>query len=70
MNWFFLLGLLAPIPVWVLTRTFPNVKWLRLINVPILLGATGAMPPARSVNYICWGAVGLFFNFVVYSAWD
>ncbi|KAK1316225.1 Oligopeptide transporter 1 [Acorus calamus] len=31
-NWFFLLGLLAPVPVWVLVRAFPNVKWLRLIN--------------------------------------
>ncbi|KAL6661184.1 hypothetical protein ACP70R_000568 [Stipagrostis hirtigluma subsp. patula] len=24
------------------------------------------MPPARSVNYLMWGAVGLAFNYVVY----
>ena len=25
------------------------------------------MPPARAVNYLCWGAVGIFFNFYVYK---
>lgn len=24
------------------------------------------MPPARTVNYLMWGGVGIFFNFVVY----
>ena len=24
------------------------------------------MPPARAVNYVMWGAVGLFFNLYVY----
>ncbi|KAJ9672443.1 hypothetical protein PVL29_025881 [Vitis rotundifolia] len=66
MNWFFLAGLLSPVPVWLLSRKFPNQKWIRLINTPIILGATGAMPPARSVNYVMWVAVGLFFNFYVY----
>lgn len=34
--------------------------------MPVLLSATSMMPPARAVNYIMWGAVGIFFNFVVY----
>lgn len=68
MNWFFLAaGLLSPVSVWFLSRKFPNQKWIRLINTPIILGATGAMPPARSVNYVTWVAVGLFFNFYVYG---
>ncbi|KAM7270793.1 hypothetical protein ACFE04_030007 [Oxalis oulophora] len=67
MNYFFLIGLLAPVPVWLLSRAFPDKKWIRYIHMPILIGATGNMPPARAVNYICWGAVGLFFNFVVYK---
>eukprot|EP00262_Sarcandra_glabra_P000526 TRINITY_DN1060_c1_g1_i3.p1 TRINITY_DN1060_c1_g1~~TRINITY_DN1060_c1_g1_i3.p1 ORF type:complete len:811 (-),score=105.73 TRINITY_DN1060_c1_g1_i3:152-2584(-) len=66
MNYFFLIGLLAPVPVWLLARTFPNTKWIRLINMPIIFGATGMMPAAGAVNYWCWGAVGFFFNYVVY----
>ncbi|KAG0457663.1 hypothetical protein HPP92_022562 [Vanilla planifolia] len=66
MNYFFLVGLLAPVPVWILSRVFPEKKWIKLINMPIILGATSAMPPARAVNYIMWGTVGFFFSFVVY----
>ncbi|XAR53888.1 hypothetical protein NMG60_11022605 [Bertholletia excelsa] len=66
MNYFFLFGLLAPVPVWLLCRMCPEKRWIRLINMPILLGATGNMPPARAVNYVCWLSVGIFFNFVVY----
>ncbi|KAL5574846.1 hypothetical protein UlMin_016545 [Ulmus minor] len=66
MNYFFLIGLLAPLPVWILSRKFPEHKFISLIHMPIILGGAGAMPPARAVNYICWGCVGLFFNFYVY----
>ncbi|GAV84882.1 OPT domain-containing protein [Cephalotus follicularis] len=67
MNYFFLIGLFAPVPVWLLSGMFPEKKWIRLIHMPILLGATAGMPPVRAVNYISWGSVGLFFNFVVYK---
>ncbi|RLM61418.1 oligopeptide transporter 1-like [Panicum miliaceum] len=69
MNYFFLAGALAPVPFWAASRAFPGsawAPWLRLVNMPVLLGATGMMPPARSVNYLMWGAVGLAFNHVVY----
>lgn len=66
MNWFFIIGLLAPVPVWLLSRKYPNKKWIKYINMPIIFAATGGMPPARSVNYITWGAVGIYFNFYVY----
>ncbi|BAT85289.1 hypothetical protein LR48_Vigan03g218100 [Vigna angularis] len=72
MNWFFLIGLLAPIPVWLLSRKFPNHKWIELINFPIIAAGASNIPPARSVNYITWGIVGIFFNFYVYrkfKAW-
>ena len=72
MNWFFLLGFLAPIPGWFLSRKYPNIKWLRLINMPIIIGATSGMPPTKAVNYWAWGAVGIFFNFYIYrkfKAW-
>ncbi|OWM71178.1 hypothetical protein CDL15_Pgr011305 [Punica granatum] len=67
MNWFFLIGLLAPVPVWALTKAFPEKKWFAYINMPVILAAAEALPPVRSVNYISWGAVGLFFNFYVYK---
>ncbi|XP_065853763.1 oligopeptide transporter 1-like [Euphorbia lathyris] len=66
MNYFFLIGFLAPFVVWIFSRIFPEKKWIKLINIPVILSGTGAMPPARSVNYISWFAVALFFNFVVY----
>ncbi|CAN6696551.1 unnamed protein product [Malus baccata var. baccata] len=67
MNWFFVVGLLAPVPVWFLSKKFPNQKWIRLINMPIILGATGNMPPAKAVHYITWFTVGIFFSFYVYK---
>ncbi|KAK7320299.1 hypothetical protein VNO77_29643 [Canavalia gladiata] len=67
MNWFFLIGLLAPVPVWILARKFPNHKWIELINMPVIIGGAGGIPPARSVNYITWGIVGVFFNFYIYN---
>ncbi|KAJ7963587.1 Oligopeptide transporter [Quillaja saponaria] len=66
MNWFFLIGLLAPVPVWFLSRKFPNQKWILLINLPIIFGGSSGIPPAKAVHYISWGAVGIFFNFYIY----
>ncbi|KAH7545404.1 oligopeptide transporter 1 [Ziziphus jujuba] len=67
MNYFFLIGILAPLPVWILCKKFPQQKYLRLIHIPIILSGAGSMIPARSVNFLCWGAVGLFFNLIVYG---
>ncbi|KAK8602744.1 hypothetical protein V6N13_084947 [Hibiscus sabdariffa] len=67
LNWFFLIGLLAPVPVWWLSRQFPEKKWIKLIHMPMIFGATMNMPPAKAVHFICWGAVGLFFNWYVYN---
>ncbi|XP_047951622.1 oligopeptide transporter 1-like [Salvia hispanica] len=66
LNWWFLVGTVAPLPAYFLSRKYPEKKWLRLINVPLILGGTASMPPARSVNYIMWGAVGIYFNIYVY----
>ncbi|KAL5699954.1 oligopeptide transporter [Ranunculus cassubicifolius] len=66
-NWFFLIGLLAPVPVWFFAKMFPEQRWIAMINMPLILGSTAMMPPARAVNYITWGAFGLFFNFYVYK---
>jgi hypothetical protein len=67
MNWFFFIGLLAPVPVWLLARKYPNHKWIELINMPLIIAGANGIPPVRSINYISWGVVGIFFNFYVYK---
>lgn len=66
-NWFFLIGLLAPVPVWILSRKFPNNKLIKNIHVPLILAATANMPPARAVHFLSWGSVGIFFNYYLYK---
>ncbi|KAG6486907.1 hypothetical protein ZIOFF_055488 [Zingiber officinale] len=65
-NWFFLVGAVGPLLVWFAHRAFPDKEWIRLINMPILIGATGNMPPATAVNYTTWILVGFLSGFVVY----
>ncbi|XP_030454602.1 oligopeptide transporter 4-like [Syzygium oleosum] len=66
LNWFFLGGLLGPVVVWLLHKSFPKQSWISLINLPVLLGATAAMPPATALNYNSWILVGTIFNFFVF----
>lgn len=66
MNYFFLIGILAPFPVWLLSRIFPDKKWIKLIHMPLIIGGSGALPAARVVNYWCWGVIGIFFNLFIY----
>ncbi|KAG6558150.1 hypothetical protein Mapa_000331 [Marchantia paleacea] len=66
MNWFWLFGFVAPVPFFILHKVFPEQSWIRLINMPLLLGSTALMPPASSVNYISWGTVGFIFNFYIF----
>ncbi|KAL7127672.1 hypothetical protein ABFS83_14G267600 [Erythranthe nasuta] len=66
LNWFFLAGLLGPVLVWGLHKAYPKYTWIPLINLPVLLGATAAMPPATSLNFNAWILVGTVFNFFVF----
>ncbi|PSR99972.1 Oligopeptide transporter like [Actinidia chinensis var. chinensis] len=66
LNWFFLGGVLGPVVVWLFHRAFPEQSWIPLINLPVLLGATGYMPPATALNYNSWILVGTIFNFFVF----
>ncbi|KAH7283220.1 hypothetical protein KP509_35G066400 [Ceratopteris richardii] len=69
LNWFFLGGAMAPIIVWIFHKAFPNIWWIPLINIPVLLGATANLPPATPVNYTSWILVGTIFNYFVFSHW-
>ncbi|KAJ1702853.1 hypothetical protein LUZ63_002632 [Rhynchospora breviuscula] len=66
LNWFFIIGAIGPIIVWLFHKTFPSQSWIPLINLPVLIGATAYMPPATALNYNMWVAVGTVFNFFVY----
>ncbi|TYI53598.1 hypothetical protein E1A91_D11G016000v1 [Gossypium mustelinum] len=66
-NWFFLGGALAPFLVWLAHKAFPDKQWIRLIHMPVLLGATSMMPPASAVNFTSWLLVGFLSGFVVFK---
>ncbi|KAL5540512.1 hypothetical protein UlMin_043499 [Ulmus minor] len=66
MNWFFLGGAIGPVIVWLLHKAFPKQSWIPLINLPVLIGATGMMPAATPLNYNAWVLVGTIFNFFVF----
>ncbi|WCJ18173.1 oligopeptide transporter 4 [Euphorbia peplus] len=66
MNWFFVGGAIGPVIVWLMHKAFPKQSWIPLINLPVLLGSTGMMPPATAVNYNSWIIVGTIFNFFVF----
>jgi OPT family oligopeptide transporter len=65
LNWWFLIGLLLPIPFWLLSRRYPN-SWFKYIHIPVFLGSTANMPPARPGMYTSWFILGFIFQFVVY----
>ncbi|KAF9142812.1 hypothetical protein BG015_000659, partial [Linnemannia schmuckeri] len=61
-NYFFLIGFVLPIPFYFLKKAFPNT-WLDYVHIPVLLAATGMMPPAQAYHYTNWLAVGFAFQF-------
>ncbi|KAF9375804.1 hypothetical protein BGX21_003684 [Mortierella sp. AD011] len=63
-NYFFLIGLVLPIPFYFLKKKFSNT-WMDYIHIPVVLSATGMMPPARPYHYFNWIAVGFIFQFYV-----
>ncbi|KAK4273865.1 hypothetical protein QN277_017177 [Acacia crassicarpa] len=65
-NWFFFGGAIAPLLVWLAHKAFPGQKWIKLIHMPVLLGATSMMPPATAVNFTSWVIVGFLSGFVAY----
>lgn len=66
-NWLFLGGAIAPVLVYLATRLFPNTKWIRMIHIPVLIGATAIMPPATSVNFTSWLVMAFAFGHFVFK---
>lgn len=71
LQWFWLVGALAPVVTWLLARRWPRSIW-RYVSTPLIFGGSGWLPPASVYIYLCWGAVGTFFNYFIkrrYTGW-
>ncbi|XP_057970244.1 oligopeptide transporter 3-like [Malania oleifera] len=64
--WLFLIGAVLPVPVWVLSKIFPNKKWIPLINIPVLSYGFAGMPPATPTNIASWLLTGTVFNYFIF----
>ena len=64
--WFWLVGALLPIAIYLGARAFPKSR-IRYLSAPIIFGATGNLPPATPLNYLSWAIVGYAFNKVIKS---
>ena len=62
--WCFLIGAVAPIPLWLYSRHRRD-SIVRKINLPILLGSLGWIPPATGLNFSVWALVCYLFNHLV-----
>ncbi|CAF3979217.1 unnamed protein product [Rotaria sp. Silwood1] len=62
----FLIGAILPIPVWLLRKQYPQIRWIRYVHFPIILSATGLIPPAPPGEYFSWLIIGFIFNFVIF----
>ncbi|KAI4274893.1 MAG: hypothetical protein LQ337_003597 [Flavoplaca oasis] len=63
--WFFLVGAVAPILVYVIARKRPMNSIWRKINLPVLFGSLSWIPPATGLNFSVWAVVCFIFNSVI-----
>ncbi|SLM38966.1 small oligopeptide opt family [Lasallia pustulata] len=59
--WFWLVGALLPVVIYVAARMFPKSN-IRYLSAPIIFGGTGYIPPAMPLNYLSWGIIGFVLN--------
>ncbi|KAJ2956814.1 hypothetical protein NQZ79_g7394 [Umbelopsis isabellina] len=62
MLYFFLIGLVLPIPFYFLAKKYPN-SWVKYVHIPLIFNATGMMPPAVPLNFSMWCAGGFVFMY-------
>ncbi|KAI8867405.1 OPT superfamily oligopeptide transporter [Ramicandelaber brevisporus] len=60
----FWIGALLPIPFYFLQKRYPN-SWIRNVHVPVILSASGLLPPAPPALFINFCVVGFIFNYVL-----
>ncbi|KAJ7970941.1 Oligopeptide transporter [Quillaja saponaria] len=65
--YFFIAGVIGPLIVWVLSNKFPEKKWIKLINFPLIFSGPAMMPPMGSAHIISFFVVAIIMNFIVYK---
>ncbi|CAA0815434.1 oligopeptide transporter [Striga hermonthica] len=65
--WLFLIGAFLPVPVWILSKIYPDKKWIPLINIPVISYGFAGMPPATPTNIASWIITGTIFNYFVFK---
>ncbi|KAI3969485.1 hypothetical protein MKX01_020046 [Papaver californicum] len=65
--WLFLVGAVLPVPIWVMSKIFPEKKWIPLINIPVISYGFAGMPPATPTNIASWLFTGMMFNYFVFK---
>ncbi|KAF4976403.1 hypothetical protein FZEAL_6933 [Fusarium zealandicum] len=68
--WFFPLGALLPIPLWLYSRNRRSI--IRKVNLPVIFGAMAWIPPATGLNFSVWVVVCYVFNYLIknrHNAW-
>ncbi|KAL8695698.1 MAG: hypothetical protein Q9224_003225 [Gallowayella concinna] len=63
--WFFLVGAIAPVIVFMIARKRPRNSIWRKINLPVLFGSLSWIPPASGLNFSVWALVCFTFNSVI-----
>ncbi|KAK4192433.1 OPT oligopeptide transporter protein-domain-containing protein [Podospora australis] len=69
--WAFAIGAILPIPLWLYARKRKD-SIVRKINLPVLFGSLGWIPPATGLNFSVWALVCFLFNYLIKnraSAW-
>ncbi|KAI0165981.1 OPT-domain-containing protein [Xylariaceae sp. FL1272] len=62
--WCFLLGAVAPVPLWLYGRRRKG-SMVRKINLPVLFGSLSWIPPATGLNFSVWAVVCYVFNYLI-----
>ncbi|CAL9181891.1 unnamed protein product, partial [Musa hybrid cultivar] len=63
---FIIIGFLAPVGVWILSRVYLEKTWIKLINWPVIFSVGTIVPPGTPVNVWSWFITGLIFNYFVF----
>lgn len=70
--WFFLVGALLAIAVWLARRWKPENGFFKTLDPTLLMGGAANIPAVTGYNFSSWFVVGFIFNFWVhrrYRAW-
>ncbi|KAK4226774.1 OPT oligopeptide transporter protein-domain-containing protein [Podospora fimiseda] len=62
--WAFAVGAVLPIPLWLYARNRKD-SIVRKINLPVLFGSLGWIPPATGLNFSVWAVVCFLFNYLI-----